>query len=139
MKKIILLLIILLSFNANAGNDSDAFLALVDREWDFRIKEFPSIARETGEAGNSQLITHVSEKDQLRRYEYWKQVRNELAAISCENLEREECINYRIFGRQMHQFIADYETRAYLIPFTSDWAFYLTWNRWGEERFRFPG
>ena len=133
MKKITLLLIVLFSFNANAGDDSDAFQALVDREWDFRIKEFPSIARENGETVNSHLIAHVSEKDQLRRYEYWKQIRNELAAISCENLEREECINYRIFGRQIHQFIADYETRAYLIPFTSDWAFYLSWNRWGEE------
>ena len=133
MKKITLLLILLFSFDANAGVDSNAFQALVDREWDFRIKEFPSIARENGETVNSHLIAHVSEKDQLRRYEYWKQIRNELAAISCENLEREECINYRIFGRQIHQFIADYETRAYLIPFTSDWAFYLSWNRWGEE------
>jgi uncharacterized protein (DUF885 family) len=133
MKKITLLLILLFSFDANAGVDSNAFQALVDREWDFRIKEFPSIARDNGETVNSHLIAHVSEKDQLRRYEYWKQIRNELAAISCENLEREECINYRIFGRQIHQFIADYETRAYLIPFTSDWAFYLSWNRWGEE------
>jgi uncharacterized protein (DUF885 family) len=38
-----------------------------------------------------------------------------------------------MFGRQIHQFLADYETRAYLIPFNSDWGFYLSWNRWGED------
>jgi len=133
MKKLIPLLFIIMSFNVFASDDSEAFRALYEKEWDFRVSEFPYLARESGSEEKSHLITHVSEKDQLRRYEYWKQVKLELAAISCENLEREECINYRIFDRQIHQFLANYETRAYLIPFNSDWGFYLSWNRWGEE------
>jgi uncharacterized protein (DUF885 family) len=133
MKTLFLLLLAFLSFNAFAGEDSEIFGQLLAREWAFRTNEFPYLARENGDKAKAHLITHVSEKDQLRRYEYWKQVRFELDAISCEKLEREECINYRMFERQIHQFLADYETRAYLIPFTSDWGFYLSWNRWGDD------
>ncbi len=133
MKKLVPLLAALLSFNAVAAEDSEAFQALYAKEWEFRTNEFPSLALENGNKDKAHLVTHVSENDQLRRYEYWKQVKAELAAISCDRLEREECINYRMFERQIHQFIANYETRAYLIPFTSDWAFYLSWNRWGED------
>lgn len=133
MKIITLLLSVVLSFTAFADDDSEIFRSLYEKEWQFRLNEFPSLARENGIEGRAHLITHVSEKDQLRRYRYWQQLELELADISCEKLEREECINYRIFGRQLHQFIADYETRAYLIPFNSDWGFYLSWNRWGED------
>ncbi len=133
MKKWFPLLAVLLSFNAYAGEDSEAFKELVEREWNFRLKEFPALARANDIKDNAGEITHVSEQDQLRRYEFWKAVQLELADISCEKLEREECINYRMFGRQLHQFMADYETRAYLIPFNSDWGFFLAWNRWGDE------
>ena len=127
------ILIIAVSINAHAGDDSDVFQALLDKDWSFRINEFPSLARDNGVEGYADRISHVAEKDQLRRYKFWKQVKLELAAISCDRLEHEECINYRIFERQVHQFIANYETRGYLIPFTSDWSFYMSWNRWGEE------
>ncbi|MDH4018968.1 MAG: DUF885 domain-containing protein [Xanthomonadales bacterium] len=133
MKKLIPLLAICLSFNIFAGEDSEAFHALYKKEWEFRVTEFPNLARRNGSKENAGQITHVSEKDQLRRYEYWKQIRLELAAISCDKLEREECINYRMFERQIHQYLADYETRAYLIPFNSDSGFYMSWTRWGDD------
>ena len=126
-------LLICLSFNTFASQDGERFRALYEKEWSFRINEFPSLARRNGVENPTQPIAHVSEKDQLRRYEFWKQIQLDLAAISCDRLSREECINYRMFGRQMHQFLADYETHKYLIPFNSDWGFYLSWNRWGEE------
>lgn len=133
MKKIISVLLICLSFSALAAQDSERFKSLYEKEWSFRLNEFPSLARSNDIENPTQPIAHVSEKDQLRRFEFWKQIQLELAAISCDRLSREECINYRMFGRQMHQFLADYETHAYLIPFNSDWGFYLSWNRWGEE------
>ncbi len=132
-RSVTVLFIVLLSGSVCAGQDSDMFQALLEREWNFRINEYPALARDNGVEGYADRIAHVSEKDELRRYQFWKQVRLELDAISCERLEREECINYRVFERQIHQFLADYETRAYLIPFTSDWSFYMSWNRWGEE------
>ena len=133
MKKIIPLVLVLASFNAFAGEDSEIFRQLIEREWQFRSNEFPYLAVENGDKEKAGQVTHVSEQDQIRRYQYWKQVRLELDAISCGKLEREECINYRMFERQIHNFLADYETRAYLIPFNSDWGFYLSWNRWGDS------
>jgi len=133
MKKLIPLLAICLSFNIFAGEDSEIFQTLYTKEWEFRVNEFPYLARRNGSKEKAGLITHVSEKDQLRRYEYWKQIRFELAAISCDKLEREECINYRMFERQIHQFLANYETKAYLIPFNSDSGFYMSWTRWGDD------
>jgi uncharacterized protein (DUF885 family) len=133
MRLFIAVLAIAVSINTHAGEDSDVFQALLKRDWEFRMNEFPSLARDNGAEGYADRITHVAEKDQLRRYEFWKQVNLDLAVISCDRLEHEECINYRIFARQVHQFIANYETRGYLIPFTSDWGFYMSWNRWGEE------
>lgn len=133
MKKLIPLFAICLSFNIFAGEDSETFQTLYTKEWEFRVNEFPYLASENGSKEKAHLITHVSEKDQLRRYEYWKQIRFELAAISCDKLEREECINYRMFERQMHQFLANYETKAYLIPFNSDSGFYMSWTRWGDD------
>ena len=133
MKKLVPLLVALLSFNASAAEDSAAFEAVLKKEWEFRMNEFPGLASDSGNKEKAGQITHVSEKDQLRRYEYWKQINIELAAISCENLEREECINFRMFKRQIHQFLADYETRAYLIPFNSDSGFYMSWTWWGDD------
>jgi uncharacterized protein (DUF885 family) len=134
MKKLLFPFLACLAFNTFAAEDSQVFQQLVDREWQFRLNEFPYLARESGDKSKAGQITHVSEKDQLRRYEFWKQIKFELAAISCDKLEREECINYRIFERQIHQFLASYETKAYLIPFNSDWGFYLSWNRWGDDK-----
>ena len=133
MKKLIALLIILIPFNAGAGEDSETFQNLLKKEWAFRSNEFPNLARQSGDKEKAGQITHVSEKDQLRRYGYWKQINVELAEISCEKLAREECINYRMFKRQIHQFLADYETKAYLIPFNSDSAFYTSWTWWGND------
>ena len=133
MKKLIPLLIVLLSFNASAAEDSKAFQSVLKKEWEFRMNEFPGLARKNGNKEKAGQIKHVSEKDQLRRYEYWKQINFELAAISCESLEREECINFKMFKRQIHQFLADYETRAYLIPFNSDSGFYSSWTWWGDD------
>jgi len=139
MKKVLpLIFATLLAFNAsadepNTSSDEVAFKALLEKEWNFRLQEFPSLARDNNVPGYAGRITHVSENDQRRRYEFWKQIKAELAGISCDKLQREDCINYRMFARQMHQFLASYETRDYLIPFNSDWGFYLSWARWGEE------
>lgn len=57
----------------------------------------------------------------------------ELDNLSCDRLSREACINYRMFKRQMDQFIDAYETRAYLIPFNSDWSFWAGWARMAES------
>lgn len=116
-----------------AAQDSDAFRSIHEAEWAFRQQEFPMLASSTGNHEHDGRLTRVSEADQRRRYEHWTSVRDSLDALSCDRLERVECINFRMFRRQMDQFIADYETRAYLVPFNSDWGFYMSWTRMSQD------
>lgn len=121
------------SMDAPAAGDSERFRQIYEKEWAFRMKEFPVFANLTGMTGGEDRLGHVSEADQQRRYAYWKGIRGELDGISCARLSREDCINYRIFKRQMDDRLAEYETRAYLIPFNSDWGFYIGWTRLPEQ------
>lgn len=118
---------------AMAAQDSEAFREIYTQEWAFRTQEYPGLAQQDGDREPVRQMTRVSEADQERRYRYWKSIRERLEGISCDRLTREECINYRIFVAQMDDNIADYETRAYLIPFTSDWAFWVGWSRMADD------
>ncbi len=119
---------LLLSAAAMAG-DREAFREIYEQEWDFRLREFPLLASAIGNHEYDDRLGGVSERDQQRRYDFWQRTHARLGAISCENLGREGCIDYRIFKRQLERAMADHETRAYLIPFNSDSGFYTTWAR----------
>ena len=108
-----------------AAEDSERFREIYEKEWAFRLKEFPMFASYVGVQDYADRLGDVSEEAQARRFEFWKAIRTELDTVSCNRLEREECINHRIFAKQMDNFLADYETRAYLVPFNSDWGFYM--------------
>jgi uncharacterized protein (DUF885 family) len=118
---------------AEAAQDSEQFREIHEKEWQFRMKEFPLFASYAGIQDYADQMGHVREEDQARRNAYWKGIRSELGRISCDRLQRDECINYRIFTRQMDNFLAEYETRSYLIPFNSDWGFYMEWGRLPKE------
>jgi uncharacterized protein (DUF885 family) len=111
------------------ADDSAEFRKIYEAEWEFRLREFPLMASYTGNDAYSDRLGHVSEADQKRRYDYWSDVQQQLQAISCERLSHEDCINYRLYQKQISDYLADYETRAYLIPFNSDWGFYMEWAR----------
>ena len=116
-----------------AGEDAEKFRQVYEKEWAFRMQEFPMLASRSGHDEGADRLGRVSEADQERRYAFWKGIRAELDDISCERLEREDCINYRVFRAQMDNFLAEYETRAYLVPFNSDWGFYMSWGRIPSE------
>lgn len=111
------------------AEDAEKFRQIYEKEWSFRLEEYPGLASYVGAGGTPDRLTHVSEQDQRRRYDFWKGIRSELDGISCERLEREDCINYRIFTRQMDNFLAEYEIKSYLVPFNSDSGFYMTWGQ----------
>ena len=127
------LLLTVTSVFAAAEGDGERFRSIYEKEWDFRTREFPSLAAYSGLDDYADKLGHVSEADQARRYAFWKKIRAELEQVSCERLSRNDCINYRIFVRQMNDFIAGYETKSYLVPFNSDWGFYMGWARLPTE------
>lgn len=131
--KTLCVLLLLASLPVQAAEDSERFRKLYEKEWDFRLQEMPLFASSAGVHDYADLLGHVSEADQARRHSYWQSIRAELDSISCERLSRDECINYRIFVRQMDNYIAAYETKSYLIPFSSDSGFYMEWGRLAQN------
>ena len=128
-KALIALAALLWMTTATAAEDSAKFKSLYEEEWAFRLKEFPTLASSIGVHDYDDRLSHVSEADQKRRYDYYRELHAKLDEVSCDRLDRGDCINYRIFRRQVESMIADYEVRAYLIPFNSDWGFYMGWTR----------
>jgi uncharacterized protein (DUF885 family) len=108
-----------------AAEDSQRFQEIYEKEWAFRMSEFPMQASNAGVEEYAGQLGDVSEEAEGRRYTFWKAIRAELDDISCQRLDRNGCINYRIFVKQMDNYLAAYETRSYLIPFTSDGGFYM--------------
>jgi uncharacterized protein (DUF885 family) len=123
------LLLSLIAAPLFAASDGERFREIYEKEWKFRLQEFPLFASHAGVDDYADRLGHVDEKAQVRRYQFWKAIKSELEPISCQRLGREECINYRIFAKQMDNFIAAYETGSYLVPFNSDWGFYMEWGR----------
>lgn len=129
--RLVLLVLAVACAPLSAGDESDtgAFRSIYQKEWQFRLDEFPLLATRTGLEGKAGRLGDVGEEDQARRYRYWKAIRAELDALSCARMDRETCIDFRVYRRQIDNFIADYETGAYLLPFNSDWGFYMAWGR----------
>ena len=132
-KLTLFLLFLSCAFPVMGAEDSEKFRGIYEKEWAFRMKEFPLFASYTGSHDYADQLGDVSEQAQTRRYEFWGGVRSELDSVSCQRLDREECINYRIFVKQMDNYLAAYETKSYLIPFNSDWGFYMELARLPEE------
>jgi len=131
---VLFILAVLLSPVATvSADDREAFRKIYEKEWAFRMQEFPMFASNTGIDDYADRLGDVSEEAETRRYAFWKDIRQELNSISCARLDRKECINYRIFVKQMDDFLAAYEIKSYLIPFTSDWGFYMELGRLPEE------
>jgi len=138
LRSIILLITILTGGAAIASGDAaapkpDGLAAdqrleeIFAREWAFRLKEFPTMASSVGIHDYDHRLGHFSAADELRRYEFWQSVKQELADIECENLSRPNCINFKIFSRQIDRYIINYDFHSYQIPFNSDWGFYIGW------------
>ena len=126
MTRLLISLLILFFFPLAAlADDSQRFKEIYEKEWAFRISEFPMFASYVGVDDSADQMGDVSEAAETRRYEFWKAIRSELDGVSCRNLNRGDCINYRIFVKQIDNQLSAYETRSYLIPFNSDWGFYM--------------
>jgi uncharacterized protein (DUF885 family) len=124
---------VLLASPAMGAEDSEAFRELYEQEWQWRLEEYPALASAVGVRDQDHRLGRVAQPNQDRRYAYRKSLASKVDQLSCERLERDECINYRIFRQQLQQAIEDYENQAYLIPFNSDWGFYMSLARLPEE------
>jgi len=118
---------------AFAGGPDDTFRALYQREWQFRLQEFPEMATAEGDHRYDDRLTHVGARDLERRYHYYQDVERKLAGINESGLSPGEQVNFAIYRRQIRHFLTEHETGAELIPLNSDWGFYLSLSRLPSE------
>jgi uncharacterized protein (DUF885 family) len=103
---------------------ADRFTALYEREWAFRLREFPQLALETGATRGIDELGDVSTEAQQRRLDYWTEVRNELDAIDPGELTAVDRVNYIIFHDQIRDAIAGVRYRGWQMPLNSDSSFF---------------
>lgn len=112
--------------------DQQRLQDLYDRDWAFRLTEFPMLATYTNVPGAHDKLGSVAEQDQLRRAGFWRGILAELAQIDIASLEREDQVNYRLFQRQLQGMIANIEFRDYQIPILVDEGFHTEFARLPE-------
>ncbi|MFQ5677344.1 MAG: DUF885 family protein, partial [bacterium] len=110
-------------------NSSSQLHALFDEEWAFRLQEDPLFATTVGFHDYDDRLPAVTEADQTRRNEYYRDLMERLQQVDRASLSRTDQINYDIFKRQIWDAIESYKFKSYLIPFTSDDGFHIAFAR----------
>ncbi|MDH3399327.1 MAG: DUF885 domain-containing protein [Chromatiales bacterium] len=134
MKRSILILAAALGLLANSlsaqpGSDQQRLQALFDKDWEFRMAEFPTMASYTGSPGAYDKLGSVAEEDQLRRVDFWRGILDELHQIDIGSLTGEDKINYLLFERQLKSMVRNIEFRGYQIPILVDEGFHTNFAR----------
>jgi uncharacterized protein (DUF885 family) len=103
--------------------------ALFSEEWNFRLQENPLFATVAGYHQYDDRLPNVTIADQIRRAEFSRDLLKSLEQIDRAVLTRAEQINYDIFKMQLEDNLANFEYKAYLIPFTVDDGFHIGFAR----------
>ena len=114
----------LFSVNAWAGSSDAAFTALYEREWQWRVQEYPQLATSVGIHDYDDQLGHVDIPSQKARLTWLKKFRRELAGVAVASLSAEHQVDYAIYVEQIDNAMAALKLRTYLMPMTSDSSFY---------------
>ena len=116
----------------------DDLQALFDKEWEFRLREFPMLATYVGRNEYDDRLARVTAQEQLRRAEFWRGILGELETLEQRSAwSGTDRINAALFRRQLRDFIADIEFGDYQIPILVDEGFHTAFARLpGEMPFR---
>jgi len=103
--------------------------ALFDEEWNFRLVEEPVFATSTGNHQYDDRLPQATMAAKTRRVEFWRNLLSRLEKIDRARLSHDDQINYDIFKLQLEDNLANFEHKAYLIPFTVDDGFHIGFAR----------
>jgi uncharacterized protein (DUF885 family) len=98
--------------------------ALVDREWAWRLQEFPQLASRAGVREADDRLDHVDTATQQRHLAHWRSIAAELAALRPDGLSTADRVTAAVLAEQIHERISDIEHRMYLMPVNGDSGFY---------------
>ncbi len=97
------------------------FKALYEREWAWRMKEFPGEEREDAIPDR---LPRVDAAAQAARLAYWRAVRHDLDGIREADLSPAAAVDYEVYRNQIDTLIAQQQFREYEKPFNSDSSFW---------------
>ena len=125
--------VLALTGTAQASGDVDALHAMFEKEWAFRMQEHPESASAWGLEGHGDGLDRVGAEDLERRYRFWQGILAEAEAFDCDALPRTDCINLRLFKRQISHFVRQHELGGAMLPFSNDSGFWTAWARLPAE------
>jgi uncharacterized protein (DUF885 family) len=125
LRGLLLALLVALPLPASAAGDADeAFRAIWQREWTWRLAQFPLLATSVGEHAHDDRLGTVDADSQQARRAYWTGVLRELDAIDTAALSPSARIDHAILRAQIESFAENIRLGGHLVPLNSDSSFY---------------
>jgi uncharacterized protein (DUF885 family) len=109
---------------ADAKPSAGPLQAIVERDWTWRLKEFPQLASRAGLREADDRLGRVDAASQARHLAHWRAVATELAALSPARLSPADRVTAAVLAEQVHGRISMIEHRTYLMPINADSSFY---------------
>ena len=101
------------------------FQALIDAEWEWRMRADPLFATSTGDHRYDDRLPRAREADYAERLADLRAFRARLAAIERPALPPAQQLNYDIFGRLLDNEIGEHEFGAHYLPLSKAGGFHL--------------
>lgn len=125
----LLLIVSMLAFapaaSANAETDAETrFRELWQREWAWRLAQFPQLATAVGVHDHDDRLGEVGLAAQQQRREYWVEVQRELGGIEPDELSAASRVDYAIYRAQIESAIENIRLGGHLLPMNSDSSFH---------------
>jgi uncharacterized protein (DUF885 family) len=93
-----------------------ALHAIFDAEWEYDLKESPTWASHLGDKRYNDRWPDVSLPNMERQTAHQQEVLKQLDQIDVEQLSPADKLNYRLFRRQIENFLQGRPYRSYLMP-----------------------
>jgi len=112
--------------SADASAAETAFLTLVEREWRWRLEEFPLLATSAGEHAFDDRLSDESLAAYDRRASATQAFLGELAEIEREALSPARRVDYDLFRAQLEDRLTAHRFGEHLLPLNADSGFHTS-------------
>lgn len=101
---------------AFAQSPSEQFKRLVDKEWDWQLREFPEFGTYTGTPGGNDRWTDMSRDAIEARKEHARVTLDLVRGITRESLDPADRINYDLFRKDLEETVESFRFPDELLP-----------------------
>ncbi|HYN85839.1 MAG TPA: DUF885 domain-containing protein [Pyrinomonadaceae bacterium] len=101
---------------AERGNPGRQLHALLEEEWEWTMREYPTFASSLGDRRYNDLWTDVSIESYERRHRHRQEVLARLTRIDRRRLSAADQLNYDLFRKDIEESIEGHKFRTYLLP-----------------------